>query len=70
LEEVGLAFLHVDEDDVLFVELIGLNVDMSPFDPDFGVSQVGGDHLNGAVVSEAKKDTGREEKFGFAGRGG
>jgi hypothetical protein len=70
LEKLGLTVFQVDEDDVLLIELVDFDVGVALFKPDFGFRQIGGDHLNGAVVAETENDSRSEKNFGFSVRGG
>jgi hypothetical protein len=70
LEQLGLTIGKVDQDCILLVDLVDLDVGAAAFEFDLGVGQVGGYHLDGAVVSEAQKDAGSEQDLCFAvGRG-
>lgn len=70
LEQLRLAVGEVDEDGILFVDLVDFDAGAAAFEPDLGVGQIGRDHLHGAVVPEAQKDAGGQQNFCFAvGRG-
>ena len=70
LEQLSLSVLEVDEDGVLFVDLIDFDVGAASLELDFGMGQIGRDHLHRGVATEPKKDAGSKENFGFTvGRG-
>jgi len=66
LEQLGLAILEVDEDGVLFVDLIDFDIGAASLEPNLGASEISRDHLHGAVVAETEKDAGGEKDFGLA----
>ena len=65
LEELSLAVFQIDENGVLRVDLIDFDVGVSLLEFDLGMGEIGGDHLDGAVVAETEKDAGREQDLGF-----
>src|ERR1700758_1940745 len=70
LEELSLAIFQVNENGVLRIDLIDFDVGASLLELDLGVGEIGGHHLNGAVVSETEKNTGSEQYLGLAVCGG
>ena len=54
----------------MWIDLIDFYVGPALLEFDLGMSEIGGDHLDGAVVAETEKDTGGEQYLGLTVCGG